>query len=105
MGVPMYRTINVGPMGGELEKMPTLEQAMAVCLDKNDDVADVGICDSCGNETDRETVYFNSSGKMYEKSEKDLQDMGVYPESEVSEIIHSVDWECETARWIFIVRP
>lgn len=101
----MYRTINVGPMGGELEKMPTLEQAMAVCLDKNDDVADVGICDRYGNETDRETVYFNGSGKMYEKSQKDLQDMGVYPESEVSEIIHSVDWECETARWIFIVRP
>lgn len=101
----MYRTINVGPMGGELEKMPTLEQAMAVCLDRSDDVADVSICNSCGNETDRKTITFDFFGKMDEGSKKNLRDMGVYPESEVSEIIYSVDWECETGRWIFIVRP
>lgn len=101
----MYRTINVGPMGGELEKMPTLEQAMAVCLDRHDDTVDVGICDSCGNETARQTVYFNRFGEMDGGSKKNLADMLVYPDSEVSEIIHAIDWECETARWVFIVRP
>lgn len=100
----MYRTINVGPMGGELEKMPTLEQAMAVCLDRDDDVADVVVCDSCGNETARQTVTFNVLGEMT-GSKKNLEGMLVYPDSEVSEIIHAVDWECETARWVFIVRP
>lgn len=100
----MYRTINVGPMGGELEKMPTLEQAMAVCLDRSDDVADVVVCDSCGNETARQTVTFNVLGEMT-GSKKNLADMLVYPDSEVSEIIHAVDWECETARWVFVVRP
>lgn len=101
----MYRTINVGPMGGELEKMPTLEQAMAVCLDRHDDVADVVICDSCGNETARETVTFDVFGVMDEGSKKNLEGRLVYPDSEVSEIIHTVDWECETARWVFVVRP
>ena len=101
----MYCTVNIGPMGGKLEKMPTLEQAMAVCLDRDDDVADVGICDSCGNEVRRQTVYFNRFGEMDEGSKKNLQDMLAYPDSEVSEIIHAVDWECETARWVFIVRP
>lgn len=94
----MYRTINVGPMGGELEKLPTLEQAMAVCLDRNDDIADVGICDSCGNEITRKTVYFDKFGEMYTGSKKQLEDMLVYPDSQVSEIIHAVDEECETAR-------
>lgn len=100
----MYRTINVGPMGGEF-KMPTLEQVMAVCLDRSDDVADVGICDSCGNEIARKTVYFDKFGEMYAGSKKQLEDMLVYLNSEVSKIIHIVDWECEAARWVFIVRP
>lgn len=101
----MYRTINVGPMGGELEKMPTLEQAMAVCLDRSDDLADVVVCDSCGNEIERRTVHFNRFGEMDGGSKKQLEGMLVYPDSEVSEIIHTVDWECETARWVFVARP
>lgn len=100
----MYRTINIGPMGGEF-KMPTLEQAMAVCLDRNDDIADVGICDGDGNEIARKTVVFNASGEMSEGSKKQLQDMLVYPDSQVCEIMHNIDWECEMAHWVFIVRP
>lgn len=101
----MYRTINIGPMGNELKSFPTLEQAIAVCLDANDKTADVIVCDDDGDEVDRTTVAFDEFGQMEFASQENLLGMGVWPGSEVLDMVQLVNWECKTTHWCFTVRP
>lgn len=100
----MYRTANIGPMGNELKNLPTLEQAMAVCLDVNDKTADVIICDDCGDEVNRTIIGLNEFDEIEDESRKNLLSMGVCPTSEVTNIIQLVNWECKTTHWVFTVQ-
>lgn len=101
----MYRTINIGPMGNELKSFPTLEQAIAVCLDSNDKTADVIVCDDDGDEVNRTIIAFDKFGEMEDVSHANLLGMGVWPTSEVLDVVQLVNWECKTTHWCFTVRP